>query len=312
MRKIISEYRKQFDKILTLEGICWWIIDYEAEPEYFYYNELMAETFSLDKTLQKHSVALTCPIAGDYNKNIELVGDSKEKAQLVFDEYTQLIKQILQEYNNQFPYYNKELDKTFYFSSRAKVLEKNEKNEISVLYGIIEDITLQEEQRKELEKLSQTDKLTGLYNRLKLDQALKIEVNRMKRQNTPLSVIIMDIDMFKEINDSFGHLVGDKVIEQVAALLKTNTRTIDVIGRWGGEEFLIICPNTKLDEAKELAEKLRRCIESFSFDTVKTETASFGVSEFKSDDNITSFVNRADKALYKAKDNGRNRVEVLG
>ncbi len=311
MRESIQNYIKQLEMLLSFQGICWWIIDYEYDPEYFYCNELMEDTFSLDKNLEKHSVALTCPIAGDYNKNIELAEDSKIKAQLVFDEYNQLIKQEINEYKNQFPYYNEKLNKTFYFSSRAKVIELNENKEVSILFGIIVDITKHQEQKKEFERLSQTDALTGLYNRFKLDESLNIEIDRYKRENRPLSLIMMDIDQFKNINDQFGHLIGDEVLKQIAGILKENTRKIDVIGRWGGEEFMIICPNTPIRNAKELAEKLRIRMQTIAFKTKKEQTASFGISEFKNDDSVDSFINRADNALYQAKAKGRNRVEVF-
>jgi len=311
MTETIKEYIVQLDKLYSFQGICWWIIDYENDPSHFYCNELMEDTFSLDKSLEKHSVELTCPIAGDYNKNIELVEESKEKAKLVFDEYNELVNQKIQEYSNQFPYYNEQLEKTFYFSSRAKVLETNDQEEVSILFGVIVDITAHEEQKNELERLSQTDKLTGLYNRFKLDESLHIEIDRMKREKTPLSVIMMDIDKFKTINDNFGHLIGDQVIKQVATVLNDNTRKTDVLGRWGGEEFMILCSNTPIETAHDIAEKLRIRIKNSHFETRKTETASFGVSEFEEGDDIDSFINRADNALYLAKDNGRNRVEVF-
>jgi len=311
MRQSIKDYIKQLDKLYSFKGVFWWIIDYEYDPSYFYCNEYMKDTFSLDKNLKKHSIELTCPIVGDYNKNIELVEDSRGKAKLVFEEYNQLINQKVKEYSNQFPYYNESLDKTFYFSSRAKVLEKNKKGELSILFGVIVDITSSEKQKKELEKLSQTDKLTALYNRFKLDESLNIEVDRMKREKAPLSLIMVDIDKFKTINDNYGHLIGDKVIVQVSKILKNNTRKVDVIGRWGGEEFMILCPNTTIKAAIELAKKLRKIIAKAKFETKQKETASFGVSQFEDGDDVDSFINRADHALYRAKDNGRNRVEVL-
>ena len=149
MRKSVENYIKLFEKTLNMSGISWWVIDFEENPDNFYCNEFMEETFSLDKNLKFHSIEETCPIAGDYNQNIELACSTNEHARIVINEYKELLNGKVEEYNNQFPYYSKALNAIHYFSSRAKVLERNEKNEVSILYGIIEDITLQELQKKE-------------------------------------------------------------------------------------------------------------------------------------------------------------------
>lgn len=311
LREAVKRYIEQFDKILNLSGICWWIIDYEKDPKHFYCNELMTETFSLDKKLLKHSIADTCPIAGDYNKNIAIAENSKEKATLVFEEFFKLLNNKIEEYNNQFPYFNKEQNKTFHFSSRAKVLETNTEGKTSILYGIIEDITIQESRKQELQNLSQRDKLTGLYNRLKLDESLHVELERSQRYSNTLSLIIIDLDNFKSINDTYGHLQGDKALVKSTDILNSNIRKTDILGRWGGEEFMLICPNTNKNSAGILAEKLRICLERYPFEKIGTQTASFGVTEFKKDETLESFIYRADEALFEAKRNGRNRVEIL-
>ena len=311
LSEAVKRYIEQFNKTLNLSGICWWIIDYEKDPDHFHCNQFMAEIFSLDKNLQKHSIAKTCPISGGYNKNIAIAENSKEKAKLVFEEFFKLLTKELSEYNNQFPYFNKEKNKTFYFSSRAKVLETNKEGDVSILYGIIEDITAKELQRKELEKLSQIDKLTGIYNRLKLDESLHIEIERSKRYSTDVSVIIIDLDNFKSINDTYGHLQGDKALVKTTEILKINIRKTDILGRWGGEEFMLICPNTDKKSAITLAQKLRSALENYPFENIGKQSASFGVTQFKKDEDIESFIYRADEALFSAKRNGRNRVEAL-
>lgn len=309
MRESVQKYIDFFDKTLNLSNICWWIIDFEKNPNEYYCNELMKETFSLDKNLQWHSVNETCPIAGDYNKNIELASQSNKHASVVMEEYKKLIAQETDEYNNKFPYFSKEQNKTLYFSSRAKVLDLDKKNNVSILYGIIEDITIQEEQKRSVELLLATDKLTGLYNRHKIDSSLNIELKRAKRHGTNLSLIISDIDKFKLINDNYGHLTGDDVLVQIANILKENTRETDIIGRWGGEEFIIICPNSDINDTQLLAEKLRKCMNDFEFDIVKNITSSFGITQLNKEDTIESFLTKADKALYRAKNSGRNKVE---
>lgn len=164
--------------------------------------------------------------------------------------------------------------------------------------------------KKRAEKLSITDSLTSIYNRIHLEESFKEELNRAKRYKTNFSVIMLDIDYFKEVNDTYGHDVGDDVLIDTVNILKQNIRATDILGRWGGEEFLIILPQTDILEAEQLAEKLRVAIYNHNFSKIGKKTCSFGVSEFKDDDDETSknIVKRADNALYEAKNLGRNRV----
>jgi diguanylate cyclase (GGDEF)-like protein len=163
----------------------------------------------------------------------------------------------------------------------------------------------------ELERLSVTDKLTGLYNRVRLDAVLNGEIDRAARSGQPFGIILLDIDHFKQVNDEHGHQVGDQVLQGVAGLLAGNTRKVDTVGRWGGEEFLIICPHVDMEGIAQLAEKLRQAIAGHNFPVVGQKTASFGVCTYWPDDHANSLVARADAALYAAKHKGRNRVEVL-
>ena len=123
-----------------------------------------------------------------------------------------------------------------------------------------------------------------------------------------LAVIIVDIDMFKLVNDQYGHLVGDQVLTEVTSILSQGIRSIDVLGRWGGEEFIIICTDTDLKGAVVLAEKLRQMIANHDFQMVNKKTCSFGVAQLRKDETIDSLLIRSDQALYRAKDQGRNRV----
>jgi diguanylate cyclase (GGDEF)-like protein len=162
---------------------------------------------------------------------------------------------------------------------------------------------------RELERLSITDPLTGLANRLRLDQALAQENSRAERSGHPYAVILIDLDHFKSVNDTYGHQVGDQVLVSTARILKAQGRELDVIGRWGGEEFLILCPNTALAGALELAERLRAQIAEEDFAPVGRRGASLGVASWRPGDRPSSLVGRADAALYRAKEAGRNRVE---
>jgi diguanylate cyclase (GGDEF)-like protein len=159
---------------------------------------------------------------------------------------------------------------------------------------------------KQLRKQSITDQLTGLNNRLKLDETLEIEYNKAKRYNTNFSIIIIDIDKFKNINDNYGHQKGDEVLKEVSLIIRDNSRLSDIAGRWGGEEFLIICCETEQKDALVLAEKIRSIIEHRNFTGVCQITASFGISGYTKDEDVEHIVYRADKALYEAKENGRN------
>jgi len=162
-------------------------------------------------------------------------------------------------------------------------------------------------------KLASTiDPLTNLPNRRKLDAELESEYQRFVRHKHPLSILMIDVDDFKSINDEFGHDYGDKTLQKLAELLKANIRETDHMGRYGGEEFLVVCPNTKIQQACLLAEKLRASCEAAPIPGVGVVTLSIGVSEAQAGDTrgVTAPLKRADEALYEAKRNGKNRVEV--
>ncbi|SIO92571.1 Response regulator PleD [Vibrio spartinae] len=163
--------------------------------------------------------------------------------------------------------------------------------------------------RKYLEVLSVTDRLTGMHNRLKLDETLEREVSRADRHNNPLSIIMFDIDDFKVVNDTFGHQAGDEVLWKIAELLKQHVRTTDIPGRWGGEEFLVVCPETDHYGVRILAENIRQLFMNYDFGVVKRCTCSFGVVTRQDNESIDQMIERADMALYTAKGRGKNRVE---
>ncbi|MEF3191003.1 MAG: diguanylate cyclase [Campylobacterales bacterium] len=163
--------------------------------------------------------------------------------------------------------------------------------------------------KKRIEELAITDRLTGVYNRLRLDEALNHEIARAKRYYHPLSLVMIDIDYFKKINDTYGHQAGDEVLKKVAFLIKTSLRDSDVVGRWGGEEFMVLLPETSLEAALELSERLRQRIFEADFGEIGHRSCSFGVATLREEESVTQLVARADEALYRAKHNGRNRVE---
>lgn len=165
-----------------------------------------------------------------------------------------------------------------------------------------------EKLKEKIKRLSEEDYLTMLYSRRKIHQIIEKEIIRSNRYNSAFAVILIDIDDFKKINDTFGHNAGDKVLVQFSSILTQTIRESDIAGRWGGEEFLITCPETTIDGALSLAEKLRLNIEKNIFEDAGNITASLGVAGIKHSDNVKSLVHRADKSLYLAKKAGKNKV----
>lgn len=171
----------------------------------------------------------------------------------------------------------------------------------------------------EILKHATLDALTGFNNRRQLEERIKQEVSSAKRQKRNLCAIMTDVDFFKSANDTYGHAVGDLVLKTIARVIKMQLRDYDIAGRYGGEEFSIILPYTKLSEAQMVAERLRKAVEKTKIDISKVNsdvteknigvTISLGVAEYSTDDDENTLLQKADKALYKAKENGRNRVE---
>lgn len=171
------------------------------------------------------------------------------------------------------------------------------------------DITEIKEKSNLLEYQANHDQLTGLYNRQKFHSIFSKELNRTKRYKHDLSLIIFDIDFFKIINDTCGHETGDKVLRDVALVTNETVRQSDSVVRWGGEEFIVLLPETNLDSAMLVATKIKETLEERELDYIDSKvTASFGVTQLNDDDNENTFINRADQALYEAKRSGRNRV----
>lgn len=164
---------------------------------------------------------------------------------------------------------------------------------------------------EELQQLAITDPLTGLYNRRMFHQLLTSEIERDRRYRSGLGLILCDLDHFKVINDNFGHDVGDKVLQAFATNVRKHLRDSDILARWGGEEFIMLIPQTSLEKTQAIAEKLRAETEKIVLAPVGRFTSSFGVTVFYGEDTVESFIKRADNALYIAKNNGRNRVETL-
>ena len=162
--------------------------------------------------------------------------------------------------------------------------------------------------KKRIEELSITDQLTQIYNRLYLDNSFNKEVQRAQRYKSEFSIVLLDIDYFKKVNDVYGHSVGDSVLIEVSNILTKSIRSTDFLGRWGGEEFMIISTESNLQQTLTLSQKIRHAIEDHNFKEISSLTCSFGISQYRLTDKKNEAVQRADEALYKAKASGRNCV----
>lgn len=215
------------------------------------------------------------------------------------------------------PFLNDDIVLTVRAAIRAYCQERDlirQNEELRKINAELEDMVLARtlelvEKNRQLEVLSVTDRLTGLFNRRKLDQILEEELIRSRRYDFAFSLVILDIDHFKLVNDNHGHPVGDAVLVAMAGILRQRTRDADTVARFGGEEFVIVCRHAAPEGSVATAEKLRLEIARHSFPVVGRVTASFGVAMYQDGDSVAAVLARADAALYRAKAAGRNRVE---
>ncbi len=181
---------------------------------------------------------------------------------------------------------------------------------INPLSGLAIAIVLIQRMGMLQQKQAATDSLTGLLNRRALYQIFDAEMERSARYNKTFSVILFDVDKFKDINDVYGHFVGDHVLRGIADLIRRAIRQTDSLGRWGGEEFLLLLPETDIQSAKAFAERIKLLLCSAKFGKVENVTASFGVASYLPESSLEEILHRADRAMYQAKESGRNQVAV--
>jgi len=259
-----------------------------------------------------------------YKKPQEMVGICMRELHLSEERFLAFGKAnfqtLIHRANHNIEYQLKKKDgSTIWCELSGKALDQNTPADLSkgVLWTV-KDITknkeLQqsvEEKNEQLKELAIKDYLTGLYNRSMLDKSLEDQIKHSKRYDAVFGVIMMDIDYFKLVNDEHGHQVGDEVLSEFAKVLTSISRETDVVGRWGGEEFLIIVENINKDGIIKLAQKIRESVEEHEFPVVKHKTVSLGTTVYNQGEKINELIGRADKALYKAKNNGRNQVQYL-
>ena len=187
-------------------------------------------------------------------------------------------------------------------------VEFNERGRAQRMIGTVQDITEQKRLEDELARNAVTDHLTGAYNRKRFDEEIEKTLARRRRNGVLSALIMLDIDHFKPVNDTYGHDVGDDVLVTLTQLIQSNLRVPDLLARWGGEEFVIILPDTDMLEARHLAERLRSLIANYRFEVIDQLTVSLGVTTLQPTDDSRSCLKRLDDALYQAKFAGRNQV----
>ncbi|MCF8085749.1 MAG: diguanylate cyclase, partial [Desulfohalobiaceae bacterium] len=175
--------------------------------------------------------------------------------------------------------------------------------------GIVRDISDRKIMEEKLQNMANTDQLTGAYNRHKFLECLDYEISRVQRKNDPLSLLMLDIDHFKRINDSHGHNTGDAILKELVHVVRNNLREVDILTRWGGEEFLVLAPDTNKLAAATLAERLRREVKGHDFPEGVEVTISLGIAQYSRNEPVEELISRADERMYLAKQSGRNRVK---
>lgn len=185
---------------------------------------------------------------------------------------------------------------------------RDEKQRPMAIVGVSRDVTERRRLEEELRNLAVTDPLTGVYNRRHFQKELQREMSRSDRYTCPFSLIMLDIDHFKEVNDRFGHEAGDRVLKELTAKIIGRIRTSDLLARWGGEEFLIMLSDTKLRQALSLAEDILHQLQTGTFSGVGRVTASFGIAEHRAGEGMDELLTRVDNLMYRAKTEGRSRL----
>jgi diguanylate cyclase (GGDEF)-like protein len=167
-----------------------------------------------------------------------------------------------------------------------------------------------QQSNEKLKSMAVKDGMTGLFNHTFMEQLIGDAINRSKRSNIPLALLMIDVDFFKQINDTFGHNAGNEALISITQVLNGNKRSTDYLGRWGGDEFILLLTDTNISGAANLAEKLRGLVDNHLFPYCKHVTISLGASVYLDGDGLASFIERADAAMYRAKRGGRNRIEI--
>lgn len=305
----INEFKHKEENELTLEfpwtgNLGHWYWNYQTNEVVFNPRKVTSLGYSLEEIPEKV----------DYQFFTDkLHPDDHER---VMNDMISHLKNESQVYETEYRIQTKDGNWRWYLDM-GKVTQRDEEGKPLFLAGIVFDTTERhellaqiEEKNKLLAKLANTDGLTQLLNRQAIFEHLQEEIRRAVRYESGLSILLLDIDHFKEINDNFGHLRGDQVLKQLGNHLKKCVREVDLVGRYGGEEFIIIFPNTNVKEAHNAAERIRKEILKLEFPEGLAVTISGGVAEYQAE-SVQGLVDKADKQLYRAKQAGRNKIMSL-
>jgi len=192
------------------------------------------------------------------------------------------------------------IDKKDEFAQMAELINKQ----------IVQAADFMKEEETKLKGFAEFDELTGIYNRRKFNDLLTYHINKFKRYKTEFSLVFIDLDNFKKINDTYGHAVGDIILQKFVQITKENIRDVDIFARWGGEEFTLLLPNTDIENAYIVSEKIRKAIENYHDPIIGSFTVSLGVTSITAKDTLESLIEKSDKALYKAKREGKNKTVI--
>jgi diguanylate cyclase (GGDEF)-like protein/PAS domain S-box-containing protein len=231
------------------------------------------------------------------------------------DDLADALKKVNAHFEGETPRYQAEMrlrakdGSWVWFGNYGQVMERNEEGQVTRFIGLTFNIDQRRMLEEEIKTIAYSDSLTGLGNRRGFYEMGKAEIARCLRYDRPLSVVMFDIDRFKAINDDFGHLAGDEVLKGIGDCVKATVRDSDLKARWGGDEFILMLPETDAHHAKELAERLLKTLEGYAFYNGIPVTISVGISVLNVEDDMETLVKRADQALYLAKHKGRNRIE---
>ncbi len=266
-----------------------------------YSNNSFLEFFnlkSLDAFKKLHPELLDIFLPWDNYLNCENIGNKEEFIELIINT-NEINRKVMM------------FDKSFNLAAFSVSISKINYYDKSLYLLTLVNITEQEIHKKQIEHQAYYDGLTNVYNRTKFNELFEIELRKAKRYQIPFCIAIIDIDLFKNFNDTYGHLIGDEVLISLANEVNSHIRDTDTFARWGGEEFTIIFSDTSIQMAVTVSNKLREKINKLEHPIAGHISASFGVTAYKLADTSESMFKRCDDALYLAKENGRNRVETI-
>lgn len=290
-KKVQEELERSRQRYLELaENAPIGILSCDSDGNIIYVNQMVLELLGSSSVEETRKInLLTFPLLIEYGFSRKLKESIQNREPVMFEAY-----------------YKSKWGKKVWLRIHIKPLIS--KNVVTGAQIIIDDIGEIKQLERQLFHLSITDPLTNVYNRRYFVKRLEEEIERARRTGSKFSIIMMDIDYFKNINDRYGHNSGDLVLKKIMSEMLRKKRKIDILARWGGEEFIILLPETTQNEAVFLAERLRQCLNRIDIPNVGNVTASFGVAEYSLGDTVNKIVHNADVMMYKAKSAGRNCV----